>query len=199
MTSDGTRLEAEGYFHFSVKDVRPEQKPYSDDALDGFSVILEVVEGEHAGKTIGVSMRTGLETHKDKGEFCRKVQTAFGLATNQLTPDHLGKKVSYEETSCRNHQVVAKIKLGKPTDSGKQYYDLDGRHIYHVDDPNVKDVPKNAAELAKLDKVPGLRKPAEYFEPLYKKSQSASTGAVGSSSGANGSSQTAPAFDSSGL
>lgn len=191
MSADPTRLEAEGEFHFYVKDIRDGMKPYNDDALEGFSVILQVLGGEHDGKSIGVTFRDGQMTHKDGGEFCRKMQAAFCVGTNLLSPQQLnGSDVSFDEQAALNHQVIAAVKLGKPTDAGKRYLDLDGLKIYHVDDPRVADVAKSAEALAAID--PAFRRPAEFFAPLV----AAKKGAAASSTAK---SATPQSFDAAGL
>lgn len=172
MSDDPNRLEAEGEFHGYVKDVRSNMKPYSDDAMEGYSPVLQVLEGEHAGKSISVRMLDGQPTHKDGGEFCAKVQSAFCVATNLLTPAQLnGGQVSYDDQNATNHQLIFKIKKGKPAADGKQYLELDGLHLYHVDDPRAAAIPKNAAALQQIP--PAFRKPAEFFDVLQPKKKGA--------------------------
>jgi hypothetical protein len=168
MQDDPTRLDAEGEFHGYVKDVRSDMDRYKDTAIEGYSVILQVLEGEQAGKSIGVCLRDGQPTHKDGGEFCAKVQSAFCVATNVLTPAQLdGGQVSYDEQNALNHQLCFKIKKGKPQSDGKQYLDLDGLHIFHVDDPRCAEYKKNAAAIQQIP--PTFRKTPDFFEPLLPK------------------------------
>lgn len=159
------RLEAEGVFHFQVKDVKVGEMAHGDKALDGFSAKLSVLEGEHSGKEIGINFLNGQPTHKDGGESCNRKQAAFCIATNLLTPAQLtGGEVSFNEEDARGQQVVAEMRLGKANDSGKRYLELFFSNIYHVDDPRVKDVPKNAAALSIIPAE--LRRNADFFTPL---------------------------------
>jgi len=165
LDNNGDRLDVEGYFHVYVKDVRDGMPHNKDDAIEGFSVNMQVIDGEQDGKQQGTTLRDGQETHKDGGEFCRKFQAAFCVATNLLTPAQLnGGDVSYDEQAATNHQLIIKTKLGKPDANNKRWLDIDGVGFYHVDDPRVADVPKSQAALAQID--PAFRRPAEYFAPL---------------------------------
>ncbi len=191
VAGENTRLEAEGYFHCFIKDVKDGQVHYGDEAVEGFSAFFQVVEGEHKDKTLGTTLRDGLASHSDGGDFCRRIQAAFCIAANLLTPSQLnGGQASFDEQNARNQQVIIKVKLGKEK-NGKRYHDLDGTHIYHVDDPRVKDVPKNAEALALLP--PALRHDEAYFEPLLPK------GRKPAASAASGGTTAAPVFDPSGL
>ena len=49
----GNYLNDEGFFHLRVIDVKDGQMPNGNHELAGFSVTVEVVGGEHAGKGMG--------------------------------------------------------------------------------------------------------------------------------------------------
>jgi hypothetical protein len=169
LNNDSDRLEADGYFHVYVKDVRDGEPHYDNTAIEGFSCHFQVMGGEHDGKTAGTTLRDGQLTHKDEGEFCRKYQSAFCVATNLLTPAQLnGGEVSFDEQAATNHQLIIKVKGKKKKDDNsadpKKFYDIDGLGFFHVDDPRVADVPKSPDALAMID--PAFRRPAEYFAPL---------------------------------
>ncbi len=195
------RLEAEGWFHFLVKDYKDGERP-GGKAAEGFLVDLQVLEGEHEGQTISLFLQDGSPSHKDGGEFCNKRQCSFLVAANVITIDALsaGEAFSYELDHSRGQQVVARLKFGKETGGDsttdpptppKRFLDFDGLKIHHVDDPRSSDVKKNAEALALIPKE--LRRPAEYFAPL-----------IGTSGGGGGKKNdppaaAAPEFDPSGL
>ena len=180
LNSESDRLEADGFFHVYVKDVRDGEPHYDNTAIEGFSCHYQVMGGEHDGKQLGTTLRDGQQTHQDEGEFCRKYQTSFCVATNLLTPAQLnGGEVSFDEQAARNHQLIIKVKGKKKKDDNsadpKKFYDIDGLGFFHVDDPRVADVPKLPDALAMID--PAFRRPAEFFAPLVsdKKTSAAQT------------------------
>src|SRR6056297_3752229 len=121
------RLEAEGTFHFLILLMKDQEMAYTDDRVDGYSAQLQVLEGEHAGKSLGITLYDGNASHKDSGAFARKKQTAFFIAANLLTPQQMGQSITIDETQGAGAQVIAKIKYGKENDkTGKRYLDIDG-------------------------------------------------------------------------
>lgn len=163
----GDRLEVAGTFHCIVDLMKDGEMPYSDDDFDGFSARLRVVEGDHAGKTLGVLLRDPNDSHSDKGAFCRRRQTAFFIATELMAVGDINKSVSIDEGEAADAQVICKFKFGKANDDGVKYLDLDGEKVYHVDDPRVADVPKCKDELSDIDK--DFRRDAAYFAPILPK------------------------------
>jgi hypothetical protein len=191
--SEGSRLEAEGYFHVFVKDVRDGMPHNKDDMIEGFSCHLQVLGGEHEGKVQGTTLRDGQDTHKDGGEFCRKVQAAFCVATNLLTPDQLnGGDQTFDEGAAVNHQLVIKTRLGKPDANNKRWLDIDGASFFHVDDPRVADVPKVVEAINQIDKA--FRRPPEFFAALIPDKKKSAPAATTQSAA-----PTTPTFDSGGL
>jgi hypothetical protein len=167
MTEGGERLEAEGTYHFLVLICKDQEMPHNSDYFDGYSAKLQVFHGPHEGKEIGILLQDGSD-NKDGGAFARKKQTAFFIATNVMSIAQMGQSVEINESIAAGAQVVATVKLGKVSEkTGKQYLDIEGLKIYHVDDPRVKDVPKDTAMLKSINAA--YRHEAKYFEPILPK------------------------------
>ena len=168
---ESTRLEAEGYFHFEVKDIFDGMMPDGKTAIKkgGLGVKLEVLHGEHKGKQVGITLQDPSPSDKDEGKFARVKQSAFLVAANVLTVEQCnGGDVAYDEQAARGHQVVAEVRFGKPDANNKKYLDLAYANIHHVDDPRVAKVEKDQSMVALIPSA--LRRSEEYFAPLIKKS-----------------------------
>jgi hypothetical protein len=159
----GERLESEGTFHFVVKHVKDGERP-GGKAAEGFMVDLQVLEGEHEGKSIQLFLQDGQASHNDGGAFCRRRQCAYLVASNGIEISALSAPFSFEPEATEGQQIIARMKLGKATDQGNRYLDFGGLEIYHVDDPRTEKVAKSAEALKLLPKE--LRRPAEYFAPI---------------------------------
>lgn len=194
-SGDENRLETEGVFHFYVEDIKNGEMMYKDTAIDGFSVKLKVLEGECKDQELGLTFYSSADSEKGTVWAHKKIN-AFFIATNVMSLEQCkpGEKVTLDEQSARSQQLIAEVRK-----NDKGYLQLHFANVYHVDDPSVAKVPKNADALKVLDTVPGLRKPAAYFEPLLGKKHKP---ASGSASGSTSNTQTAAAavdFDTSDL
>ena len=169
LDNSGDRLETPGSYHFMVLLMKDQEMAYSDDHVDGYSAQLQVIHGEHAGKTMGVTLYDPNASNKDGGAFLRKKQTSFFIAANLMTPAQIGTSVEIDETQAAGAQLIATTKLGQVSEkTGKQYLEIDGLKNYHVDDPRAKDVPKNREELAAINEAYRRLDPA-FFEPIMPK------------------------------
>lgn len=159
-----------GTFHFVVSDIR-EGKMANGEMLrnGGFSVELTARTGNEVDKKINLNFNNGDLTHKDKGEFARRKQASFLVASNLITPDQLGKRIDVELKNAIGHQVVAELELEEPNDKGKQYLNLRFSNIFHVDDPRVS-VAKSEPDLKMIPEQ--FRRKPEFFDALLKKPSS---------------------------
>lgn len=88
----------------------------------------------------------------------RKKLAAFFIATDVLSPSDLGKPVAIDVEAAKGKQLIVEFdrqndkdeKTGKYTVPTK-YIQISYANIYHVDDPEVKDVPKNADAMGYRD------------------------------------------------
>jgi hypothetical protein len=160
-------IEKEGKYHLFIEIVEDGKIVGTDTEIDGFGVKASCLAGpDEMKKTINMVFRDGNLSDKDGGKMARKIQSAFFIASNILTPQQLtGGSVEIDEQIAVGQQVIAHLKFGKEKD-GKRYLQLAWDEIYHVDDPRAKDVAKNADALSAIDAK--FRRTADYFAPLIK-------------------------------
>lgn len=163
--SGGAMIEKEGKYHLFVEICEDGQIVGTDTAIDGFGVKASCLAGpDEPKKTINIVLRDGKLNDKDGGKMGRKIQSAFFVATNVLTPAQLnGGSVEIDEQLAVGQQFMAELKFGKEKE-GKKYLQIAWAEIYHVDDPRVKNWPKNADALAVIDAK--YRKTPEYFTSM---------------------------------
>jgi hypothetical protein len=147
----GGWLDKEGTYHFFITGVDPE--PANKDnvplAPGTLRIDCEVMAGtasDQAGKTQEITLFPPKATDKNNGEMARKKFTRLFLATCLLQEFKPGQKVSVDVMQLVGRQFVAKI-VKRTSDKGKDFYELSYADIWHVDDPTVKDVPKNLDSL----------------------------------------------------
>ena len=165
----GNFLELPGKFHAVIQHAE-ENAMRGEKMVKGF--MLEIaVHGTEAGKeceigkTFKLYFANGEPTHKDGGKFMRAKQLAALVAGNALDPSKFGQKVTIDLEGMTNHQVCVKLSLGDVQPNGKQYLDLDGASIFHIDDPRAKSFPKNA-EI--LEHAKNFRRDESFFDALVK-------------------------------
>ena len=136
--------------------------PKKNQFFPGFAVRGEVLTGEHKGKTHYFEIRNPDLSHKDKGEFCKKVQTRFFEATAFTDKTKRGVETLIELARDGKGRMFIATLEAKPGENGKVFPELDGGKIWHVDDPNADKCGEiSASMLALLPKE--LRRAPEYF------------------------------------
>jgi len=158
--------------------------PKKGQLFQGFSVRAEVLSGEHKGKTHNFRFLHPNLSHKDKGEFCRKVQTRFFEATNFIDKTKRGVETSIELARDGKGRMFIATLEARPADNGGTFVDLDGGKIWHIDDPSAEkcgEIPASVFTLAKKEH----RRSPEYF------ADDKPTGGNGSANG-NGNGHSAP-------
>lgn len=167
-------LEVGGTFHLAVTGVYEGTMPPNKDGLakdlkiGGFSVTLEVLDGEHKNKKCNLIFNNGDLSHKDQGLMARKKQAAFLIACDVIKPDDLGKKgLAVEPAQAVGSQVIAKLDTeGYKDNEGKDRIrvQLSYDSVHHVDDPRIARIPKDKTSIDSIPKE--NRHPAEYFAKL---------------------------------
>ncbi len=169
MNSGGTFLQEPGKYHFSI--LHAEENPTRNEKLvKGFMFELAVqAPANMQGMTFRAYFTNGDPAHKDGGAFALSKQVAALIAANVVTPSDLGKaNVEINAGDAKDHQVVAELSLGKPSErDGKRYLDVAYANIFHVDDPRAKAYPKDANALEWIPKA--CRRDEAFFAPLLVK------------------------------
>ena len=170
----GKFLNEPGTYHLAVMKVHEGQMPEGK-PIAGFCVTLSVLTGTVEGqgeKELNLTFFNGKLDSKDKGEFARKKQAAFLIATGLMTPAQLGQRVLRIDLACaEGRQVIATLEHDNRDGADKKFLQLAFANIFHPDDPRAAGFPKNAEALSLLPR--DQRHPAEYFAPLAKKPASA--------------------------
>lgn len=152
LSNSGKFVDQEGWYHFLVMEGKEVATKRSDGSiipnmLAQFELsVLESTVPEQRDKTMSVCVRAPSPTHKDGGDFCRKVADRWWLALAFATRQDLEakKRLSIDVAAARGRQFIAKV------EKGDKYCDIAGAEIYHVDDPAVKDIKKSVADLAQI-------------------------------------------------
>jgi hypothetical protein len=148
----GGFLKAPGTFHFCITGVEenPTKKGKQNEGqlIDNaaFRVDLEVLAGTAdgcVGKTCDIVFFHPKPSDKNEGAFAKKKIDRFLLAVNLVKEEDKEKELDIDLNLATGSQLVAKMELNE-----------DGKHvglafadIFHVDDPAVAQVPKDAEAL----------------------------------------------------
>lgn len=168
---DGNRITEPGIYHVTITNIREGEGP-NGKPCDGFTIEGDVlggtVEGCH-GKTFKETIfMPNLKGTEEAQAMALKKVTAFCIATGLMTPSQLGQAVDIDVNNAVGRQLVIEFdrQMAKNEQTGKwdvptKYLTIAYANIYHVDDPEVKDVPKNADALGM--RADGEKKDASYF------------------------------------
>lgn len=160
---EGGGLTTPGTYHLVINEVR-EGESSTGKPIDGLTITVEVLAGTtegQAGKTRSESLflpslKDLEKEEKNNGAPCmaRKKLAALFIATNAMKPEQLGKPVNVDAAAMVGQQCVIKFEQqmeqggdGK-YDVPTQYIQISYSDIFHVDDPDVAAVPKNAEALS---------------------------------------------------
>lgn len=157
----GNFVDEPGTYHVHVVDVKDGQGPKGE-PIEGFTVSCEVLAGTVEGCANKVTDLTFFAPRLDAKEsqilLTKRRNAAFCLATNLVDPSSLGsrKEVDVSEANTQQFIVSLERQMDKNEETGK--YDVPGKFlrvrfadIWHVDDPDAKDYPKNQDALKMID------------------------------------------------
>lgn len=160
-------LSKSGTFHFLItaQDPAPLNKEKTSH-IDGLKITIAVLagtDGTQFQKQSEQILFRGKPTDKDGGKFANtklhKLFVATGLK-NGLNP---GQKTALDTSLLVTRQFVAEIEA-RDDGRGNVRHQIKGDRIYHVDDPEVANVPKNAEAL---NYIPAeLRRSPSSFTPM---------------------------------
>ncbi len=184
----GTTLTVPGWYHVNIERVKDGLGP-SDKPINGFTVEINVLAGKPEKSTVEpdefVNKKMNLtfwppDLSKSEGaqNMTKRLNTAFLIATNLITPDKLGQPIEINpEDATGAHMIVHLEKRQEKNEAGNW---VDGKYlrvaysdIFHVDDPEVASIPKNVAALKYCK--PEHRRDAKYFAFKAKNGQSAAS------------------------
>lgn len=168
-------IDKPGWFHVAV--TRVEENPVYDGQMkDQVNVSLAVLNGTEPTqikRETTVRLPNPNEGQKDGGEFCARVQCRVAAACDIMAiitnaegqrqycpinevPEDADMEIDWVGQDHREDPenvpawIVGKqlvVKLHEEEYQGKKSIKMDGAHAYHVEDPDVAHVPKDAASL----------------------------------------------------
>jgi hypothetical protein len=177
MAGESTYLSEEGTYHMIITKVNEGHGPKGG-TIDGFSFEMDALGGTVdgvVGKSHGETFFSPKLSDKETAQMASKRKmAALFIAADLMRPDQLGKPVKIDLATMAGRQVMMKLarRMDKDESTGKytvpsKFLQINYSDIYHVDDPAVKDIPKNAEALEMLEAP--FRHNAEYFAPLARK------------------------------
>jgi len=140
-----------GTYHFVITKMRDMKG--DDHSVYGFEACLTVIGAEPGNedqieKTHWERFRFGQASHEDGGVFCNSRIRTFMLACGKVDPSLRGNfTLEFSTEQYQDMQLIATIKQQRPAKNAKpdarKYYEIDGLHMWHIDDVEVASVPKN--------------------------------------------------------
>jgi hypothetical protein len=166
-----TYVSQEGTYHFVVNEMedRPQDESGREqDYLQVTAIVLDGTAASQVGRQIRLRFFPPNLNSKDQGKFSKKKLTRLFEALGFTSPETRGKTVSLELDLAVGRQFVAEIERqtyeirhGKRAGQTGERFDLAYASIFHVDDPAVKEIPKQKVALAEIPKA--LRRDPKSF------------------------------------
>jgi hypothetical protein len=158
---EGGGLREPGTYHVVINDVR-ERESQKGKPIEGVTVTFEVLDGTVKGQqgkthTESFFLPTMQDQEKNASMKLRKL-TAMALAGNVLQPSELGTEADIPFASMVGKQMVVKFDHQMEKDGEgnntipSKYIQVSYSDFYHIDDPAVSAVPKNADALSLVEK-----------------------------------------------
>lgn len=171
-------IDKEGQYHLLVNLV--DEQPLSKDnaALDGIGLEASCIGGNEPSqvkRTFRQTLFNPSENHRDGGEFATRVHLRLADACGLLGNADADEEVEIDWSKAKGAQIVVYLKTEIGKDK-KERLQIDGAHIYHVDDPEVAHVPKNE-QMLKL--LPAAMRRKQSAPPADKKSTPPKSGNAG--------------------
>lgn len=159
-------LAEPGTYHVVVTAVDESPTAKNGTLIDGFRVDFAVLDGTVAGqkdKQFDLLFFKPKLTDKNGGEFAKRKQARFALATGILPRAEPGKRVTVDLQQAAGRQLVVEVEHQKDQQTGQptKFIQLAWANLWHVDDPACAKVPKDAIALALVPAE--LRKKPEEF------------------------------------
>jgi len=182
LSGGGNYLNQPGTYHMVILNVL-DGLSTKDKPIDGFTVCCDVLAGTtekcHGKKLDSTFFPPNPQTSDEAQAISRKRNTAFFVATDILDPNKMGQRVSIDPADAIGRQFIVKLGWAQEKNTAGDWVDstkflqVDYANVWHVDDPDCKDVPKNAEALALIEKQ--FRHDAAWFAFKKKNKKAAVT------------------------
>lgn len=175
--NDESYLDEPGTYHVLIKKSVEDEDSQGNCKEGAIAVKCEVLAGTSekcAGKIFTLTLFPDGGTEK-MTEICQRAQAAYCFATNLVKPtDFGGEELDINVDAAVNSQCFVRLELQdvkgadgvwhKPGPDDKRFLRVSYDNFFHVDDPKMSKMPRDAAAIAHID--PGCRLEAEVFEQL---------------------------------
>jgi hypothetical protein len=154
VSNDAPFLKEPGDYHVAVIHAEEEatykRGKKKGELRGGFCLDVEILAGPQKKKVAEVFCRHPAASHKDGGDFCRKVQQRTLEAISVVNPSDRGKKVTVELVKADGTiPVLARQCIVRFEKNDEGYIELSGANIWHIDDPDAPQCERNQ-EAVKL-------------------------------------------------
>lgn len=174
----GGHIRKPGMYHFLVDEVK-EGLSSKDKPMNGMTLMLTCLAGTVDGCEDQKANIVLWDPKDEDDRVAVRAFTNFFLAANVLQPEQLGTEVEVDENATVQAQVIMRLACQQKVDSNGNWVDdpdggvkLNFSDIFHVDDPAVADIPKNADAIGLID--PAHRHDADWFSYKKKKGSAGS-------------------------
>jgi hypothetical protein len=162
----GGRVNAPGWFHVVVEKITDQvlKRDGSPVQNAAFKCVYRVLAGT-APSQVDLPHEETFYFPKNSGEQFKEADHFF-IATGAMTPQQVKDRVDVEINldALENRQLIVQLVADRSEKAAGKDWVKAWSNYYHVDDPSVKNQPKNEAALKMIP--PTLRligKPPEYF------------------------------------
>jgi len=156
--SDLPYLTKPGFYHVFI--TAQDRAPMNFDKskyLDGLGIEFTVLAGTHLDqyeKTFEETFIKGNVNQKDKGNFCNRKLFKLFSATCLIQQHVPGQQTTLDTELLLGRQCVIEVEEKPNSAMAKKpsgtHIEFKGDHVWHVDDPAVKDVPKHIKALERI-------------------------------------------------
>lgn len=164
----GTYLKSPGKYHILVENIRVGLST-KDKVMDGTTVEMKVMAGEHAGKVVTpVLWNVDLQGSEKNQAMAVRRLTNFFLAANVIPKDKLGEEFEFDENDANGAQIVVEFGWGRQQNENGEWEDDTGKvdfhyaNIWHIDDPAAASVEKDTEALGSIE--PEHRHDTDWFD-----------------------------------
>ncbi|TWT65645.1 DUF669 domain-containing protein [Crateriforma conspicua] len=156
--NEGGATNEPGTYHVVVTETK-EGESSKGKPIDGVTVAVEIlagtVDGQQGKSHTESFFAPDLSQDESKQNNAKRKLAALFIAGGVMQPEQLGKPAKIEVGQMNGRQMVMKLerRMDKDEKTGKwnvptNYVQVAYSDIFHVDDPEVSAVPKNAEALA---------------------------------------------------
>ena len=156
-------LAKAGVYHVQIIHSTEQPTKKNGELIDGWGIKGKVLtQGDEENKQFELTFYNArvTDTEEQQERSIRK-QASLLIAAGLVTEAQMEQEVDFNVADLTNRQVIVDLEMYKPKDKDKEYLQLKFDRVFHIDDPRMKAVPKNA-DAVKLLPATWRRKPESF-------------------------------------